>query len=193
MKTMSALNSSWSYKMGRLSTREKHIVIGGSILSFLFICIQFIYLPAYDKRNTLEKTLAAEQTNLERIKIMQREYALLSPDIAKGSSLVPKRNNKFTLFSFLDRKAATAKVKDNIEYMKPHTRDLDGAPFILSIVKLKLSRVVLKDLIRFIRVVESSGKGIWFSSISITKSGKERQVLDATVEAHALIPGGEQK
>lgn len=179
--------------MGRLSTREKHIVIGGSILSFLFICIQFIYLPAYDKRNTLEKTLAAEQTNLERIKIMQREYALLSPDIAKGSSLVPKRNNKFTLFSFLDRKAATAKVKDNIEYMKPHTRDLDGAPFILSIVKLKLSRVVLKDLIRFIRVVESSGKGIWFSSISITKSGKERQVLDVTVEAHALIPGGEQK
>ncbi len=173
--------------MGNLSYRERMTVIGGGVLVLLFILVQFIYLPAWDKRADLEQTLAAEQISLSRIRLLQKEYLSLAPDHSGARGMIQNRNKGFTLFSFLDRKAAKSGVKGNIDYMKPHTRELDNSPFTLSIVKLKLKQIVLRDFTRFIREVESPDSGIWIASLSLSKSGKEKNRLDATIEAHTLV------
>ncbi len=173
--------------MGNLSYRERITVIGGGVLVLLFILVQFIYLPAFDKRADLEQTLAAEQNSLSRIRLLQKEYLSLAPDHSNARGMIQNRNKGFTLFSFLDQKAAKSGVKGNIDYMKPHTRELDNSPFTLSIVKLKLKQIVLRDFTRFIREVESPDSGIWIASLSLNKSGKEKNRLEATIEAHTLV------
>lgn len=174
----------------RLSSREKQVVMGGGILALLFICVQFIYLPAYDKHAALRKTLAAEQASLERIRVLEREFVQMSPDHQAAQALVKTRDKGFTLFSFLDRQASMSGVKSQIDYMKPQTKNLENQPFSLAVVKLKLKQTVLKDLIRFIDRVEAPGSGIRIVSLSLTQSGKEKKYLDAVIEAQTLMPKG---
>ncbi len=173
--------------MGNLSYREKMTVMGGGVLALAFILVQFIYLPAYDRRDDLEQALAAELNALNQIRLLQKEYRSLAPDHSDARGMIQSRNKGFTLFSFLDQKAAKSGVKGNIDYMKPHTRELDNSPFTLSIVKLKLKQIVLRDFTRFIREVESQGTGIWIASLSLNKSGKEKDLLEATIEAQTLV------
>ncbi|MCG8632609.1 MAG: type II secretion system protein M [Desulfobacterales bacterium] len=173
--------------MGNLSYREKMTVAGGGVLVLLFILVQFIYLPAWDRRADLEQALAAEKNALNRLRVLREEYRSLAPDHSGARDMILNRGKGFTLFSFLDRKAAKSGVKGNIDYMKPHTREQDNSPFTLSIVKLKLKQIVLRDFTRFIREVESPGSGIWIASLSMNKSGKEKNLLEATIEAHTLV------
>ncbi|MEH0021371.1 MAG: type II secretion system protein GspM [Desulfobacter sp.] len=175
--------------MGNLSQREKMIIMGGGILAVLFILVQFIYLPAYDRRADLTDALAAEQASLKKIQALQKEYRALVPDHGGGLDQIKDRKKGFTLFSFLDHQASRSGVKGNIDYMKPHTRELDNSDVTLSIVKLKLKQIVLRDFVRFIQAVESQGAGIRISSLSLNKSGKEKNRLDATIEAQTLVPG----
>ncbi|WDP88823.1 MAG: type II secretion system protein M [Desulfobacter sp.] len=174
----------------RLSSREKQIVLGGGILAVLFVCIQFIYLPAYDKNIALGRTLAAEQAALERIGILEREYRDMAPDNREAAALIKNRKKGFTLFSFLDRQASQSGVKEHIDYMKPNSRELDNQPFSLAVVKLKLKKIVLRDFIRFVGKVESPENGIRIVSLSLTKSGKTGNLLDATIEAQTIMAKG---
>lgn len=176
--------------MGNLNSREKIIVAAGSALALVFLVLQFIYLPALDRRTDLRASLAAERKALDRIRQLQREYLSLAPGNSQAMGRIGNRGKGFTLFSFLDRQAASAGVKGNIDYMKPHTRSLDNSPFTVSVVKLKLEKVVLRDFIRFIRSVEAPEIGIAIASLSVTKSGKDKKYLDITLEAETLMAEG---
>jgi len=178
--------------MGNLTYREKQMVLGGGFLALVFVCIQFIYLPVFDKNKDLKQALAAEQKAFEQIRLLEREYQGLAPDNAAARAVLKNRNKKFTLFSFLDRQAAKNGVKAHIDYMKPHTRDLENRPMTLSVVKLKLKQIVFRDFIRFIREVESPENGIWIASLSLTKSGKKQDRLDAVLEAHTVMAKGKE-
>jgi len=172
--------------MGNFTSREKQIVLGGGLLALIFICIQFIYLPVFDKNKELKQRLAAEEASLKRIRLLEKEYQGLTPDNASIMALIKNRNKGFSLFSFLDRQASKSGVKTHIDYMKPHTRDIENQPVRLSVVKLKLKQIVFRDFIRFIKAVESPKNGIWIVSLSLTKSGKKGNRLDAVLEAQTV-------
>lgn len=176
--------------MKNLTLREKQIVTGGSILALIFICIQFIFMPAYDKNASLEQTLAAEQRALQQITVLQKEYKAMAVDNSSTETLLKTRPKGFTLFSYLDRQASQSGVKTQIDYMKPQSRELENQPYTLAVVKLKLKKLTLKEFVRFINKVESSQKGIHIASLSLTKSGKDGKHLDAVLEAQTIMPKG---
>lgn len=176
--------------MNNLTSREKQIVVGGGILAIIFICIQFIYLPAYDNNAALTQALSAEQRSFQRIKALEKEYRTMSPDNSGTDKLIKARAKGFTLFSYLDRQASQSGVKEHIDYMKPQTRELENQSYSLAVVKLKLKKLAFKDLVRFINKVESPGKGIHIVSLSLTKSGKEGRYLDAVIEAQTVMTKG---
>ncbi len=177
--------------MAHQSTREKQIVIGGGVLAVIFIFIQFIYLPAYDKHAALQQTLAGHQQSLQRMKRLEKEYQALTPNHEDAQALIKNRENGFTLFSFLDRQAAQSGVKSHIDYMKPKTREIENQPFSLAVVKLRLQKIVYSDFIHFINRVESQGNGIRIVSMSLTKSGKTGNLLDAVIEVQTLTQKGD--
>jgi len=171
--------------MGNLSTREKNILAGSGVLVLIFIAIQFIYLPAFDKRKDLERVLSVETTSLDNIRQLQKQY--LSRVVDHKKLALETRQKGFTLFSFLDRQAAKSGVKKNIDYMKPFSQDLDNTPYEISKVKLKLKKIVLHEFINFIDGVETSVNGVQIISLSVTKTGKKEEFLDAVIEAQILM------
>ncbi len=156
-------------------------------MAVLFIVIQFIYLPAHDNIKELARVLEAEKTSLTQVKQLRQDYLNLSPNPSGNTDLIKNRPAQFTLFSFLDQQASKTGVKGHIDYMKPHTRDLDNSPYTLSIVKLKLKQIVLTDFIRFLQGVETQGTGIGITSLSMTQTGKKKNRLNATIEVQTLI------
>ncbi len=173
--------------MGNLSIRERNSLMAGAVLLALFGIIQFIYLPAMDKRSRLEHILSVEKQGRQKMYRMQKEYFSLSQNMDDQKNLIQHRDKGFTLFSFIDRQAEKSRVKENIEYMKPFSQPVEDTPYTLSKVKLKLKTMYLTEMIDFLQIVEASRNGIQVVSLSLSKSGKNKKMLDAVIETQVFI------
>ena len=105
------------------------------------------------------------------------------------TDILSQRTKGFTLFSFLDTLAEKSGVKDNVAYMKPSSRTFNDKNYAISMVKIKLDALYLKELVDFLYSVESSRNGVHIRSLSLSKTGKEQTMLDAIVEAETLVKG----
>lgn len=173
--------------MHNLSIREKNILTAGGVLVAIFIVIQFIYLPAVDKRSDLKRVLFVEKDSLNQVRKLQKQYLSLTQNSDHQRAALKFRQKGFTLFSFLDLQAEKSGVKKNIDYMKPFTQDLEDSPYKISKVKLKLKNVYLNELIAFITLIETSDDRVQIISLSLSKAGKKKDRLDVVVETQTFM------
>jgi general secretion pathway protein M len=177
--------------MFNFSKREKNVLMTGGILVVLFIAIGFIYLPAVDQRNELARVLAVEQTSFGQMIQLQKKYNKrvqpLNDQSDREIRALKTREKGFSLFAFLDIQAEKSGIKPHIDNMKPFLLELKNSPYKLSKVTLKLKSIFLNDLIQFIKQIETSGKGVQIISLSLSKTGKKEDRLDALIETQTLI------
>ncbi|MBU0969922.1 MAG: general secretion pathway protein GspM [Proteobacteria bacterium] len=173
--------------MGKLSIRDKNVLTAGGILVIIFLAIQFIYLPAVDKREDLKRILSVEKQSLSQIHALQKQYLTLEQNLDLQKDTLKNRQKDFSLFSFLDLQAEKSGVKDNIDYMKPFSQELENSSYTISKVKLKLKDIFLNECIDFIHRVEVSENGVRIISLSLSKTGKNKDKLDAVIETQTLV------
>ncbi len=172
--------------MMRLSTREKTILCMGGIFLLLLFALKGILLPAMAERERLEKRVMAGTKMLQEMADMQARYQRMGA-IPQGRHTGIPREKGFTLFSFLDQLARKSGVKENIVHMKPDSRSQDQGAYTISMVKVKLDSLYLKELMDFLYLIETAGQGVHISGVSLTKTGKENQLLDAVLDVWVLI------
>jgi general secretion pathway protein M len=172
-----------------ISQRDKKALIICAGFLITFIVIQFILVPALDRKKELEQRVAANETALNEIISLQQEYSSLSRMNMAETDILSQRAKGFTLFSFLDTLAEKSGVKDNVAYMKPSSRTFNDKNYAISMVKIKLDTLYLKELVDFLYNVESSRNGVHIRSLSLSKTGKEQTMIDAIVEAETLVKG----
>ncbi len=163
------------------------IICAGFLITF--VVVQFILVPALDRKKELEQRVAANETALNEIIALQQEYSSLSRMNMAETGILSQRAKGFTLFSFLDTLAEKSGVKDNVAYMKPSSRTFNDKNYAISMVKIKLDTLYLKELVDFLYSVESSRNGVHIRSLSLSKTGKEQTMIDAIVEAETLVKG----
>ena len=178
--------------MNRLSTREKHIVVTGLAVIFVFLAVQFVFLPLMDRKKELTRILTIEEDSIQQMIVLLDQYIRLNNGMGRGQPHMAGRPPQFTLFSFLDSQAEASGVKKNIDYMRPFSQALDEGPYRLSKVRLKLKNLYLNDFMEFLKRVETSGNGVYIVSISLTQTGENDNLLEAVLEAQTLMPGGQE-
>ena len=77
--------------------------------------------------------------------IISAEHQALQKGSQGIMEILAKRKKGFTLFSFLEKAAGEAQVKDHIKYMKPSTSKEPG-PYKESTVELSLETLTLKGV-----------------------------------------------
>ena len=177
-----------------LSKRDKKFLAAGGVFFVLFSLVWFVYLPAADRKATLEKKIGAKTRDVAKMHSLEQTYQQYarSFDLEKGA--LEKRGPRFSLFSFLDTLSAKSQVKKNVAYMKPFSQDIDNSAYRLSRVTVKLQQVYLKGLVDFLFRIESSPNGVSVTSLSVTKSGDKGQFLDAVIETQTLaLKAGSEK
>jgi len=172
-----------------ISNRDKKALIICAGFLMAFIIVQFMLLPTLEKRKTLEQRLVAKKVALEEIINLEREYIILTGRTGAESSTISSRGTDFTLFSFIDTLAEQSGVKDNVAYMKPSARTLANREYAVSMVKIKLDSLFLKEFVDFINRVESSPNHVQIRSLSLSKTGRDNTLIDAIVEAETIVKG----
>lgn len=167
-------------KQPKLNQREKVAVgLGGSVV-VLFVLLQFIVFPLVDGRAKLTKRLAGREKAVAEMRLLQERHRQIGRQAGSLTAVLAQRDPAFSLFSFLEEKAAASEVKDLIAYMKP-SESTEQGPFRQSQVEMKLQGVGLGHLVAFLEQVEAPGQLVGIDKITIQENTKEGGTLDVTL------------
>ncbi len=172
-----------------ISKQDKKALIVCAGFLMAFMVVQFILLPTLDRKKVLEQQFMSRQVSLAELSALEKEYQRLSGLNKIKTNAVSNRDRDFTLFSFLDTLAEQSGVKDNVAYMKPSSKALSDKAYSLSMVKIKLDALYLKELVAFLHGVESFRNNVHIRSLSLSKTGKDNTLIDAIVETETLVKG----
>lgn len=165
----------------RMARREKLMVGGLIIMATALLFFSLIVSPLFDSRQRLQKSLAQKQVELLKIRDLQKEYQILQHTSGDIQKRLATRSANFTLFAFIEQQANAAGIKQQINYLKPSEVESTG-PLRESRVDMKLQKITLKDLVKFLEGVESYEKVVSVNRISIQEHGKEQGYLNAVLQ-----------
>lgn len=173
----------------KLKKHEKYSIYVAAGFICLFVLIQFIVFPFFDKRNRLERTIQVKTKILEDMTALKSKYDAIQKKTDLSKLRFEKREKGFTLFSFLDKLAGEAEVKDYIAYMKPSTSTQKNSQRKMSMVEMKLQRVTLDQLTSYLYIVETSKNMVNIKRISISKTGRQENFIDAVLQVETFDLG----
>ncbi len=167
--------------IAQLSTREQWVVWGGVIFIVGFTVLQLAIMPFFEARGKLQDSITRKIQELVTIKGLRQDFQTLKSAEGTIKERITQRPAGFTLFTFLDQQAEKAKVKKQINYMKPSKAEGD-ANFNETMVEMKLQQITLEALVAYLRLVESEKNVVFIRRISIQESGNEKGYLDVILQ-----------
>lgn len=173
----------------KLDKREKLTVALGISFLFFFVVLQFGVSPYLNARKKLENSISKKQQELVDLEALQQEYRGFKKQTGGIKEQLKEREANFSLFSFLDKQAAGAGIKELISYMKPSTVEGDE-DLQESIVEMKLQQISLEQLVAFLKLIESPQKIVSVKRISIQESGKEKGLLEVIMQIVTFVNNG---
>ena len=156
-------------KYHSLSSREKSALIVAFVAVPVFLLVQFVFFPMSDKQNRLEFANKSKKEDLLKLRAIVTQYERLEAN--KEEDKGEKQGESFNLFAVLERLANQSGLMDNIDYMKPGGLQLDGLREE-EWVEIKLSRITLQELTKYLYSLQSSENGIYIKRLAAKKEGE---------------------
>lgn len=170
----------------QLEYRQKVLLLGVSVFLLLFLVYQLLLSPYLEGRARLQHSIQQRQEDLERIQKLRQDYLLVKKREGGIRDRLAKRSRDFALFTFVDRMADQAKIKDTIQYMKPSATTGEG-PLQESLVELKLQGTTLEGLVNFLKLVESTENVVSLRRLAIQENAKTKGYIDVTMQIVTYI------
>ncbi|MBW2636387.1 MAG: type II secretion system protein M [Deltaproteobacteria bacterium] len=164
----------------KLTNREKYYVGGGLLLLVLFLVVQLVLIPFIDAKERAHRSVMANEKVLKEMYSLSADYRALQGGSLDINQALSRRSKDFTLFSFLEKQAGKAGVKQNIKYMKPST-SVETGPYTESSVEMKLDNITLKQLVEYLHLVESRKQLVSVKRISVKQAKGAEEYLTALV------------
>ena len=165
----------------QLAKREKYFIALAGTVIVLALVIELVIAPFFEKKESLQLNLAVKQNNLQEMIALHQEYLGMQQDSNTVARRLASRPKNFTLFSYLEKAAGDAGIKDNIKYMKPSASTGKGS-FKEALVEMKLERITLGQMVGYLQLIESPDKLVSIKRISIQSNTKETSYLDAILQ-----------
>ncbi|HID03842.1 MAG TPA: hypothetical protein EYP18_11675 [Desulfobacterales bacterium] len=142
---------------------------------------QLIFSPLLDSRQNLQKAVVKKQSELQKIQELQQQYRELENQSGDIRKRISTRSKTFSLFSFIEQQANTVGIKQKIEYLKPSLVEGDG-PLVESRVDMKLEKITLTELVKFLQGAESAKNVVFVNRISIQEQSKNEGSISAVIQ-----------
>lgn len=167
--------------MKPLNHREKIVITLGAAALAVFVVVQFLVFPMVDGRNRLAKRVASHEKALAEMRLWADKYQQLHQHSGSLASRLTERPPDFSLFSFLEQRAADSEVKELIASMKP-SESMESGLGKTSQVEMKIQGISLDKLVHFLERVEAPEQLVGVNKITIQENGKEGGLLDVTLQ-----------
>jgi general secretion pathway protein M len=173
-------------KFKKLNKRERYAIVTAVAIIGLFLVAIFIVEPFFSGLDQRKRNLQAKAAMLEEMQRLQTEYATLTEKTKVSKSRFSARQKGFTLFSFLDRLAGDAGIKDRISYMKPSKKVQKNSLYKISRVEMKLEAITLEQLTTYLYGVETSENMVDINKIAISKTEKTQGLINAVLQVETI-------
>lgn len=174
--------------MIKVSRREKYALWAAAGFVGLFLAMQFVVFPLLDRETRLQRAIVAKTGALGEMQTLKAEHDRLKAQADASRVQFERRDQGFTLFSFLDQLAGQTGVKDRIVYMKPSSTLTKNSPYKVSTVEMKLQAITLQQMTQYLYQVETSANRVTVRRVSISKNEKQQGVVDAILQAETFEP-----
>jgi general secretion pathway protein M len=174
----------------QLTSSQKRMVTAGLIFVGLALVVQFAAVPYFDARQTVRRTIAANEKVLRELIVLGAEYGILRQRSEDIRRVIERRPPGFALVSLLERRAADAGVKSNLRSMNLLPPVSTGA-YEETTVEMKLDKMTMKQLADFLYQAELPEEMIRIRRLSISKMKESPEYLSALIQVftyQALAP-----
>jgi len=170
----------------KLNKREKICVAAAAAAIVIFLVLQMLVFPLFEKNAQLTRTLATRQQEREQIQQLQADYRKTAEKAEQAQRHLKTRKRGFTLFSFLETLAGQTGVKSHIAYMRPTTTTQKDSPYRLSMVEMKLQDVTMAQLLTYLHGIETSRDMISIKRLSISKGEQKADLINTVFQVETL-------
>jgi general secretion pathway protein M len=165
----------------KLARREKYFVSGAAVFIGAFLLLQLLVFPFFERMKRVQRGVEAKEDALEEIVRLSAEYQRYQRGSQDVRQALSRRRGGFTLFSFLEREAGDAGVKEYIKYMKPSTSSGPGS-YKESLVEMKLEAISLSQLVDYLHKIEEPENLVMVKRISIKETKGKSGYLDTILQ-----------
>ena len=167
-----------------LIKREKYVVFTAACLIGLFLLVNFLVLPFFNKKDRMKKDIALKELELKELAGLTLEYREYQNGADETARILAKRGNGFTLMSYLDNAAGEAYIKGQIKYMNPSksSSSKSSAPYKESGVEIKLEGINTDQLVSYLYMIEAPEDLIFVKRISVYDNKKQEGYLDCIIQ-----------
>lgn len=174
------LLENWS----RLSERDQQIVTIGGIGGSIALGVLILFMAA-GHLNTLRRDIDKRSKLVVEMREMRAEYRAAKGRLDAINDRL--RANNTPPRSFLEEKAGEVNVKQSIESMEERAAPPNDL-FKAQVIEVRLKKVTLANLTRYLHKIESSGAGMTVRSLDASPNFQDAKYLDAKVQVQALRP-----
>ena len=165
----------------KLARREKFFVMAAVLFIAIFFLFQFLIFPFFTAKRKIQKGVQAKENALKEMVVLISEFKRYKNDSQGIKKVLGHRKRGFSLFSFLEKAAGDADVKEHIKYMKPST-SVGPDPYKESLVEIKLELVTLKQIIDYLYKIESTDNVVIVKRFSANENKKKTGYLNAILQ-----------
>ena len=163
----------------KLAKREKLFVSAAGGILGIFLILELIVFPFFDKKDQLEKdteTIEKSIGDLDRIGTAGQDISEISGGLERALS-----TRKETLYAFVNGGATAIGLKKN-NIARLDTKDgKEQGGYVEDILEVQLNAITTPQLTKFLYRIEKPEKYIFINSIRIRKNKKDEGYVDATV------------
>jgi len=170
----------------KLNRREKIGVAAATAVVLVFLVLQLLVFPLFEKNAQLSRTLTTRQQELEQIQLLQAEYLKTAEKAQQAQRHLKTRKQGFTLFSYLETLAGQTGVKSHIAYMRPTTTSQKDSPYRLSMVEMKLQEITMSQLLSYLHGIETSMDMISIKRLSISKGEQKADLINTVFQVETV-------
>lgn len=169
--------------MIRLTRREKLLALALAIFAAGCLLFAFAIKPAMARTKTLHRVISEKQDELAKLRAGSKEYIFLRDSLENIRAKVASQDKGFELLPFLESLIREHGLAKNAATMKQQVLNL-GPDYSETIVEVKLENLTLKQLVDFLRKVESTQVLARIKSLYIKKNLTNPEMLDSVIEIH---------
>jgi general secretion pathway protein M len=166
---------------GKMDEKQRYLVIAAATLVLITLIMEIAVFPFWQAKTKLSKSIPVSQKKLDEISILDAEFTAQEGAMAKIKNAMSTRGADFTLFAYLEKKAAQANVRGRIKQMNS-SKGVQSTSMEESLIDMKLEKITIKQLTDFLYFVESPADLVRIKKITVNKMKESPEYLNAQLQ-----------
>lgn len=170
----------------RLSGREKSFLFIGGGAVFSVVLWLGVLSPVRERLDALDKKTKAARKSYQKIQSLALSLEELNAKIDSIENEL-KRAPGFSILSHLDNQAKRDQVREKVVRMQPKGEE-NTKHYKEKAVEIKMERVELNDLVRYLFNIENSQERLHIKEIEIQPRFDDANLLNVRVQVSSYEP-----